>query len=507
MATFNPPVAPTSSSNGHAVSRQDIQAQLTGDPLTTGYRPTMPLWMLGTDWLPQIYLLRDVELMMIHPMVLSVLNYYKSGISQVSFEGAESPEGPDAPALPISENQEVSVFVHEQCKRYWDVGVPMIQGGYEYGWMGTEVQYTDEQGPLAFDHLVQFSPRDVFLLTLDKVPAGVRVKNVANDDLRTDDERRWNAGGVDLHMATRDVPAKGLWYAHRPRYNSYYGQSQLLGAWRPWRRLAYQDAAEVVLDMAFYRFGYCGPVVHYPEEDAQVAMPGIAGTALDSQGRPRHYARDIARQMAEQAKAGASIGLPSSKYPHDLGGGDKWAWEWPDHSFQGEGILAYIKYLCDQISYGIGVPPELLAAAHTGSGYSGRAIPLEAFLNAQQQLADAMLNLFVTQVLRPLVRWNWGPDVKFAVKIKPLYRAKLESQGKDLKGGQQKIDGSPAGLVHESRHNPGVPVMAGQHAGPGNEPSPPQAAQPGAPMSLHDPRLVTDRTREIARKILSRRAA
>ena len=92
-----------------------------------------------------------------------------------------------------------------------------------------------------------FSPRDTFLLTADKVPCGVRVKNVQDLGL----SRQNLAGGsgqVDLWLASEDVPAKGLWYPHDPRYNSYYGQSQLMGAWRPWRRAAWKDAAETVLD-------------------------------------------------------------------------------------------------------------------------------------------------------------------------------------------------------------------------------------------------------------------
>jgi len=81
---------------------------------------------------------------------------------------------------------------------------------------------------------------------------------------------------------------------------------------------------------------------------------------------------------------------------------------------------------------GIGVPNELIEAAETGSGYSGRAIPLEGFLQGQQEIANALLQLFVTQCLRPLVYWNrhyfqqFGP-LDFEVCVANLLETKLKA--------------------------------------------------------------------------------
>ena len=67
--------------NGHA-ARQDLGEVLTGEPLAAGYRPTLPLWSLWTaDGTPQLYLLRDIELMLTHPIVRVVLDYFKGGIA------------------------------------------------------------------------------------------------------------------------------------------------------------------------------------------------------------------------------------------------------------------------------------------------------------------------------------------------------------------------------------------------------------------------------------------
>lgn len=440
---MTPTAYPTPGQNGHYEAdphRGVVVSALLGDPLSEGYRPSLPPWLYTTEGLPvQVYLFRDIELMSIHPVCMNALNYFKSGIAAVEFDVADGGAAQD--------------FILDQCQRYWDRGVPLIQGGYDYGWIGCETVYASEQGTLAFDDVIQFSPRDTFLLTQGNKPIGVRVKNVVKTPEQCDEDRKKPAdreenvnGQVDLWLASEDVPAKGLWYAHEPRWNSWYGRSQYLGAWKPWRRLAWKDGAETVADTGVYRFAYAGPIVKYPNEDLGLGpTAGSPSTTPDSTGLPRRYARDVARQIAEQVKAGAGIGIPSQQYTADQGGGPKWDVEFPKSTLNIDGLIAYIKHLWSQISYGVGVPPELLDGEESG-GYSGRKIPREAFLMRQQRIADALLRLFEKQVLRPLVRWNYG-DINFKVKVKNL----LMSERKAMTGQEEGQPGvQPAGLPQQS---------------------------------------------------------
>lgn len=467
--------------------RQQISEDLTGEPLTQGYRPSLPNWMYEWDMMPQIWLIRDIELMLTHPMVRNTLNYYKSGISGAQFWGGPNPlNQDDQVGLPVcAENPEVGTFVIEQCNRFWDRGVPKLQGGYDYGWIGGENLFVDD-GQLKWDDFLQASPRDSFILTQESKPVGVRIKNIRE----ITNERAVN-GAVDLWMASRDVPAKALWYAHDPRYHTYYGQSQLFGAWRPWRRLGWKDGAETVIDTGVYRFAFPGPIVRYPEEAVQTAQPGVPATTLDSQGRPRRWARDFARQMGEQAKAGATIGLPSAKYSVEQGGDFKWMLEWPEHTINVDGLINYAKWLQDQISYGIGVPPELLQAGETGSGYSGRQIPLESFLAGQQKIADAILRLFVAQVLAPLVRWNFGP-VKWNVSVKSL----LETKNKMKQVQQDKQTMNAGGPT---------PNQMAQGNAPGTQGTPVDPFAPAALFSLANASSM-EQARARARQILRKAA-
>ncbi len=418
------------------LSQQEILAQLEGQ-LTQGYKQTLPVEaMFGADG-PIMAWQRDIEIMLRHPVVRQALGYFKGGISGAEFWGGPNPDDPeDEIGLPICpENDKVGRFIKEQCERFWDRGVPQVQAGYEYGWIGCENTYDATEGILRWENLCTFSPRDVYLLVQDLQPVGVRVKNV-----------RGQPKPVDLWAAGETIPAKALWYAHQPRYGEFYGQSQLIGSWRPWRRAAWKDGAETILDGACYRFGYQGPIARYPDED--MASPvGIPNTTVDGSGITRRYARDIMRQIGEQYKAGGVVGLPSKRdahgqYTYDL--------TLPTGTLVGlNGLIEYLDHLYNQITQGIGVPPELLEASETGSGYSGRRIPLEAFLANQQQIADAILKLFVEQILRPLVRWNFG-DVKFDVKVKSL----IKTRTKQARDENPQSDAQPAGANTAGQTDP-----------------------------------------------------
>lgn len=309
---------------------------------------------------------------------------------------------------------------------------------------------------LTWSHLKGFHPNDGHILTLaprDYTPIGARIKNIRGRD------------AIDLWFASDRVPAKAAWYAHRPRFGQPYGRSQLTGAWRPWRRLGWRDAVEQVIDAAIYRAGYHGPTVKYPPgHSAPTSRQGVPATTVDGGGLSRRENRDVARQTIEWAKAGAGIALSSEKYSQAQGGGDKWDVKWPDHVMDVSPLINAAKYLEDQIMLGIGVPPELVKAGGTGSGYSGRSIPREAFLDGQQKVADAMLQMFVEQVIRPLVLWNFG-NIPFSIQCKSLLQSQAENkQGENQQGqgngaGQAKQGGQQPPSGSESpQQSPGLPV-------------------------------------------------
>ena len=457
-------------------------AEALQEEITSGYRPVMPLellWTGGTN-VPHITLRRDIEFMQVHPVISIAMEYYKSGIAGAEFWGGPDYVNPDnEQGKQISLNPKVSQFVLAQVERFWQRGVPLLQEGYAYGWAPGEHMYKDVNGMMVWSHIKDFHPLDSFILTLKYQPIGIRVKNIREKQ------------PVDLWFASESIPAKACWYPHRPRFGQFYGRSQLIGAWLPWRRLGWRDAVEQVIDAAVYRAGYRGPIVRHPPEDMQTAQTGIPATKVDSAGNPRRNARDVARQLVEWAKAGAGFTLSSTQYPPAQGGGNKWDIEWPDHVMDVRPLIEAARYLEDLIMLGIGVPPELVKAGGTGSGYSGRSIPREAFLDGQQKIADAMLQIFVEQVVRPLVLWNFG-DIPFEVSCKSLLKTQSDDSEGKQQGGEQ---GSPDNLNRSQAAKSAWELRKQRQQEP-------QTPQPSPMLSL-DP-TVRNRVLSIIQRVLGR---
>lgn len=436
---------PTHVSSTNGVVRESKVADILEDEVTVGYRPTIPLealWMSGTD-LPQITFRRDLEFMQIHPIVQDGLEYYKSGIMNAEFWGGADYSNPqNEMGRPISADERVAKFVLAHADRFWQRGLPIVQeGGYPYGWAPGEHIYREVGGMMVWNHMKGFHPNDGYILSYNNRPVGLRIIRM-RDPVRDPstgeplDPNQASMGKADLWFASQAIPAKAMYYAHRQRFSAFYGRSQLVGAWRPWRRLGWRDAVEQVIDAAVYRAGYKGPVVKHPNEDMQTAQTGIPATRLDGRGQPRRSAQDVARQMIEWAKAGAGFTMSSAQYPVAMGGGAKWSIDWPDHVMDVRPLIEVARYMEDQIMLGIGVPPELVRAGGTGSGYAGRSVPREAFLCGQQRVADLILQMFVEQVVRPLVLWNFG-DVPFEISCKSLLKTHTDDS--------QQQGGAPGG--------------------------------------------------------------
>jgi hypothetical protein len=444
--------------NGNAVKTDEgVGDVLLGPALTGGYQPSIPaltFWL--PDGTPNIYVYRDLEPMLTHPHVVQTLGYYKSGITGAEFDVKAN-------------SSEVGEFVLSQTKRFWDRAIPVVQHSYEYGWLGAEIIYAEERGDIVFDMLKDFAARDTFVLTINNQYVGVRIKHVegqGNIDLwgprwtGDDDDHaldRIHHVGENAHEPWMGgvVPAKGFWYAHNPRWSLWYGRTQLLGAWRPWRRLAGVDGAETVIDGGIYRFAYQGPMIFFPPEDFKRANVAQGQSVFE-------YARDKAREMAEQAKAGMSSAFPSTQYPPEQGGGKKWDMKWPDKVITVDPLINYAKYLKDEISFGIGVPPEIMQAAETGSGYSGRRIPMETFFAEQQVNANLICRAWDEQGLRALVFWKFGPDAWYELTVKSLLKTKTMDSQKE---------GSPPAPVAGEQQPPGQGEDAPQ-SGEGEEPLP-----------------------------------
>jgi hypothetical protein len=397
-------------------SRAEAEKVLTGAPLTRGYRPSIPAVFYAATRGGQMYptMLGDVEQMLLHPVVQTPYNYFKSAISTVTFHVK-------------SKKKHVAKFVLGQLQRFWQRCLDRMQDVYDYGWLGGECTYERDRqtGLLGLRGIETFHPLDTWALTHRGEYRGVSLVSGASEMATAQGKNQppqRQHGKQSLWGATHGWPAKGFWLSHNRRWDRFYGRSQLYGAWRPWRRLATRDAAEEVVDGAIYRFAYKGPIMRYPEKSFQKANGEVDFDAAQNQ----------ARVFCENAKAGVSVALPNTRDEH---GNYLWEIDWPDHTIAVDGLLAYCDKLEAQISLGIGVPPELIQASDTGSGWSGRKIPLLGFFHSQQKNARLQVWAWKQQIGDSLAVWNFGKDATFEVAVEIKLPAAVSGEQPQQPGG------------------------------------------------------------------------
>jgi hypothetical protein len=433
--------------------RKEVERALLSSGPAVGYRPTLPgAYFSDSNDTPNLSLFyRDLPSMLMHPRVKLALNYYRSGVSNAEFRVTAS-----SPA--------VQQFVEKELHRFWESSLDQITGmdhdgaGYGWGWVGCQVRYTIREGLLSCERVEGFEPRDtVPLLDARGRYLGFRVKRVYGSD----------RGHADL-WGPGCGPAKGFWYCHRPKKGRHYGLSVCYPAWRSWSRLARRNGAENNLDLGMYKYAVQPAVVRHPD-NTQQAVRQANGPAEQSDG-------DKALELAEGIKSGAAIAMKNTR---DAKGEYAWSYEPPPPGLDPTPLITNIEHLEGEIDAGIGVPSELMEAAETGSGYSGRQIPLEGYFQAQQSNATSLVRQWKEQIGGPLVAWNFGAGTWFDVEVLPLLQTRMESNRPPQSPG-----GSPT-ADQDGSPRPSDP------GGPGRPGQPPRPQPPGGPQPPKLPPLVT----------------
>lgn len=372
------------------VSPAAVERQLE-EQMVLGYKPNLPFYSFRDEYWNPWEFFWDVEAMIKHDSIKTPLCNVIAPIMGMQV------------TVPASSARVANWAVAEwtKFKEMWLIKI--MENGFSYGWMGGEPVYGVEQGKQTVIDFLDFHPRDTQPLVKDGNVVGIQVKNTA-------------AGSVNLPGSALGFPAKGFWYPHQARFGQHYGRSQIEPAWKPWRRLTGRDGVEETNDLAIYKAGTGITMVGYPAEDVTSKnQPQAQGTRVSGQQR--------AMDLGEHLKAGGVAIIPTTQYER---GGDKWYLKFEQPQTNLNELIEADKQLYVKISKAIGFPPELLEAAETGSGFSGRQIPLQAFMQYLQPLAQAVFFAWWKQIGQPLMWWNYGEKAWANPKVDSLlatYRA------------------------------------------------------------------------------------
>ncbi len=298
-----------------------------------------------------------------------------------------------------AETPEVGEFVWKQLKRIWKNDLKKILRAQTWGWSAGEVLYRlNDNRQVEFDRILDRNAVDVRALTKHGDVKGVEF-------LR--------AGGARSSNVKLRFP-KAFWHAFDAEAGNPYPLPILHGAYSSWADKWLDGGALDVRRLFMHKDAYGGTRIGYPG----------GTTNIESKGEVPN--RDIARQIAEQAKAGSVITHPTGT---DSNGKDMWTVTDARVPTNPLHILDYPKDLDTEMLRGLEIPDDVLTSESTGA-WAGKVIPQRAFYTGLEGWLNEVIAVIVMQILEPLVLLNFGRAAGFEVNTKPLVQEGTETEVK-----------------------------------------------------------------------------
>jgi hypothetical protein len=332
-------------------------------------------------------------------------------------------------------NEQAAQWADATLRRFWTQDLTKAMRMLEWGSSGGETVYRVDEDT---NHVEYVEIRDIHLFDMRVLEQGG--KQV----------------GVKLTQGNNTILAPRFsWWTNEQEYSSYFGRPRLAGAFEPWMELRGKKGAIDVRRGWFFKNVYRSLIMRHP-----LGSIDVDGQMMSCQ--------QYARQICEEVEAGATFCLPSVK---DEQGHDLWSIEDAKINGDGQFLLEYPKQLNQEILTGMGIPPEVVQASETGSGWSGRNVPFLVFLTSEDQIVDACVTGFKRNVLDHLMQVNWGigPD-DYKIDVKSLVPTQQDQQEQ---GGAEQ--GAPAQGQQGQPRGPKIPGM--------QVPNPQQAQGQGVQMS------------------------
>lgn len=358
---------------------------------------------------PPFYRFLHVPLMLADSRVRMAMLAYKGTITSLARFYVD--EGDEQEA----NESEIKKYAVRQLTRWWRNSASKMLDSLAWGWFAGEPLYrVNNLGQTAFRGMREFRPMDVWPITKNGELVGIELHPYGNIADEPDTMKYHYLGGM-----------KAFWHTHWRNEGRWWGQSRLYGAFQPWLDLHKYGGGYGLRDKYYYRHVYHGDIGRYP-----------AGSVQDDNG-DLVASKDVMRDILEKARAGEVIGLPSTRDEQSK----EYLWDIQARNTgtAADDIRAYVKDLRCEMTEGMGIPEEVFQAAESGSGYSGRKIPEEAFRGMLTEVIFWMVNDFDEQILRPLIKFNFGyvPDyeiIPFGIMKEDFNARQAVEGGRELGG-------------------------------------------------------------------------
>ena len=324
---------------------------------------------------------------------------------------------------------EVNRWVHQQWDRVWCECAHQLVRAKLYGFQPFEVffrrtgfQPVQTEGDTGFQpvqsKLENCTSFDSIQDRLKTCPtweiAELRDRPVQHVRLLVRDDRPVGFFWRDGDTERRILAPRGLVVTFDADHSRPYGCALLARAYPAWFEKWMRGGAKETLRLRMMKDAYVGDIFWYPA-DRKVTLPS---------GQEVSW-RDLAREITELRQSGGAIALPLLK---DRDGGKALDYSPPTPVYGHTQIFQWKRDLDLDIWKALEIPPEIIQAASTGSGFSGRWIPFVVALSAVQTELAEIIRCVDRDVLRPLSQLNFGAGASYEIRPQSLvetYAAKF----------------------------------------------------------------------------------
>jgi hypothetical protein len=332
------------------------------------------------------------------------------------------------------EDRRLTSWVQHQWNSLWHGAAHQLLRAKLYGFIAFEVAYRQAasgefRGLIEVERLIDHHPRETRLLVSGDKIVGFSYEGDADassdkvsgrggegESGRDRDQQFSPSPTPPLSHSVNLFAPQALVCTFDAECNNPYGCALLARAYPAWFEKWMPGGAKRTLRLRMIKDAYIGDIFWYPP-DRRFEM---------SDGREMTF-RDLAREIVESRHSGGALTLPLIR--DSLG--HKLVDYTPPQGVSGHTQIFRWKNDLDlEIWKALEVPPEVIQASNSGSGYSGRWIPFAVALSSVHLELAELIRCIDRDILRPIAELNFGRDPQYSIHPRSLVATYSEMFGR-----------------------------------------------------------------------------
>jgi hypothetical protein len=314
-------------------------------------------------------------------------------------------------------DERLQAWVQHQWNALWHGSAHELLRAKLYGFQPFEVAYRraatgPHAGLIEVERLVDVHPKEARLLMADdklvgfEIDSRSRLPGGTSPDLASTSTSRSDSAGRTY------LAPQALVVTFDAECANPYGCALLARAYPAWWEKWMPGGAKRTLRLRMIKDAYIGDILWYPNNQF-VQTPD---------GREVSW-RDMSREIVQSRASGGAMTLPLIRDSQ----GNKLLDYTPPQGVSGyTQIFQWKKDLDLEIWKALEVPPEIIQASSSGSGYSGRWIPFAVALSAVHQELVEVIRAVDRDILRPIAWLNFGREPQYDIRPRSLVETYAE---------------------------------------------------------------------------------